>query len=60
MTEKRKPGRPPLPEAERKAHRLLVAMTEAEHEQLRAWAGDRPLGPLLIETGLRAARRSAA
>lgn len=50
-------GRPPLPAAERKSRRLLVAMTEAQHETLAAWAGDRPLGPLLIETALRAARR---
>lgn len=59
-TDRSKPriGRPPLPPEERKARRLLVAMTEAQHEALLAWASDRPLGPLLIETAMHAARRA--
>lgn len=51
-------GRPPIPEAERHSRKLLVGMTEAEHEALRAWAGDRPLGRALVETALRSAKRA--
>ncbi len=48
-------GRPPLPPGEARSTALLVRMRPADRAVLDAWAGDRALGPLLVETALEAA-----
>ncbi len=38
MTEKRKPGRPPLPEGVVRNRTINIRVTDAQHELLNAWA----------------------
>ena len=37
-------GRKPISEAERRSKRLMVNLSEDEHDELRRAAGDEPLG----------------
>jgi uncharacterized protein (DUF1778 family) len=53
-------GRPPLPPDERRAERLMLALTADERAELDAWAAARgkPLAVLIREAALRAAARA--
>ena len=53
-------GRPPIPKAERRGFKVLVALNAAEEKAIRAGAGGRPLAVWFRELGLRAARRRGA
>jgi len=54
-----RPGRPPIPKAERRGFKVLVALNVAERRAIEAAAGDVPLAVWFRELGLRAARRRA-
>ena len=55
----RKPGPAPLPLSEKREAIALVNATPGERAELKAWAAreGKPVGTLLREAGLRAARR---
>lgn len=50
-------GRPPIPKAERRGFKVLVALNASEAKAIRAAAGGEPLAVWFRELGLRAARR---
>ena len=58
---KRHRGRPPVPPEQRRdlAHRVALVPSAVERAELDAWAARKgePLGRMILDTALRAARR---